>query len=177
MKSLIAASLLAVLIVPALWLQAQEDPPPPRDRPAATDDRPRRAASLRPSMSGRQRRDVPSLPADLKSLELEFVVLDEHSLAIVVASGEFSASTDLSSVGGEMHIRIDGDLRSLDGEDRWLLSFEATMHRNDIDNNNDATFTAAGSAVVKLNSKVTLARLPGPDLSVTVRPAREQPSD
>ncbi|MFG0332960.1 MAG: hypothetical protein ACF8TS_06310 [Maioricimonas sp. JB049] len=133
MKALIAAGLLAVLIVPAVWLQAQQASPPQRDRPADRNVTPRPDVPRRPPVSrGRDREVHAPLPADLKSLELEFVVLDEHARAVAVAGGTFSASTDLAGAEGEMHIRIDGGLQPLPDRDRWLLSFETTMHRNDL---------------------------------------------
>ncbi|MEW4531009.1 hypothetical protein [Maioricimonas sp. JC845] len=164
MRSLLCILLFGIAMIPVFWIRA-DVPPPPVDRPADLHAPPRPAGPFR-----RDRR--PPLPADLKSVELEFTVNGDQTLAVVATSGRFATSADVATLGAEMDIRIEGVLRPLESGESWIVDFDATMHRNDVDNDNDSTFTAAGSVVVELNSKVTLARLPGPDLSVTVRPAR-----
>lgn len=163
MRSLLCILLFGVAMIPVFWIRA--DVPPAVNRSADVLAPPRH--------HGRSRRDRrPPIPENLKAVELEFTVNGDQALTVAATSGRFATSADVATLGAEMDVRIEGELRALPSGERWLLEFDATMHRNDIDNDNDSAFTAVGSTVVTLNSKATLARLPGPDLSVTVRPAR-----
>ncbi len=107
-----------------------------------------------------------------RSLELQFTVQEGegHSFSVLCAGDHYRASVSVGNADGETDVEVEGELVPA-GEDQWMITFQATIHRADLANGGELTFSADGNTLIGLDQQARLATFPGPSLSVTLAPA------
>lgn len=100
-------------------------------------------------------------------LEFQFDEADSHRFDVACASEDYRISIDMVGPDNEIHVEVSGTVRPLDDPDRLFLSFDATIHRANLAEGGEQTFSGTGSAIVMLGEHSRLITFPGPSISVT----------